>query len=29
LRHMVPPISEEKAKAALFTDISEIAERQP
>jgi nitric oxide reductase subunit B len=29
LRHMVPPISEKKAEVALFTDISEIAERQP
>ena len=29
LRHMVPLISEKKAEVALFTDISEIAERQP
>jgi hypothetical protein len=29
LRHMVPLISEKKAEAALFTDISEMAERQP
>jgi nitric oxide reductase subunit B len=29
LRHMVPPISDKKAEVALFTDISEVAERQP
>jgi len=29
LRYMVPPISEKKAEVALFTDISEIVERQP
>jgi nitric oxide reductase subunit B len=29
LRHMVPLISEKKAEVALFTDISEMAERQP
>jgi hypothetical protein len=29
LRQMVPPVSEKKAEVALFTDISEMAERQP
>ena len=29
LRYMVPAISEKKAGVALFTDISEMAERQP
>ena len=29
LRHMVPLISEKKAEVSLFTDISEMAERQP
>jgi nitric oxide reductase subunit B len=29
LRHMVPRISEKKAEVALFTEISEMAERQP
>jgi nitric oxide reductase subunit B len=29
LRHMVPPITEKKAEVALFTDVSELAEREP
>jgi nitric oxide reductase subunit B len=29
LRLMVPPTSEKKAEVALFTEVSEMAERQP
>jgi nitric oxide reductase subunit B len=29
LRHVVPPVSAKKAEATLFTEITEMAERQP